>query len=58
MQTCKVDRFGMFNDYTTGNQQAHDVKQCRIDVAATPWRRIDVDMTLFKVLCLLDIYNI
>ena len=39
MQTCKVDRYGMFNGYSTGTQQAHDVKQRRIDVDATQWRR-------------------
>ena len=35
------------------DHQVHDVKQRRIDVDATPRRRIDVDIMLFKVVCLL-----
>ena len=29
-------------------QQAHNIKQRRIDVNATSWRRIDVDTVLFR----------
>ena len=31
------------------------LKQCRINVDATSWRHIDVDTTLFDVMCLLGL---